>query len=264
MISVRRALLGRELGRLASGRTMLFGGIIALTILSLGAASVVFLVIGEGPDPVERAAQLRHSAYSVTESFTFILFLIAAVLGANQVGSDARSGTLFGILARPVSRAHVFLAGWAASALFLLGMEALRALPFLGASAWVEGRLGLAPVVGALAILAGHWLALAEFAALGAVMPPAYAAIGGFAIVVTGGLASSQEIGGFGARLIGVIGWLVPRPGGQESVIATAIQGGARGVSAVAEVVAYRACWTLLFLGLGVLGFARRDLAPRS
>ena len=189
--------------------------------------------------------------------------LLAAILGANQIGSDVRAGTIFGVLARPVSRTRVFLVGWATSALFLVALEAIRSGLLLGGAAWLEGRVDPLPLLAVLALVAGHALVPAEFAALGAVVQPAYAAIAGIAATILDGMAFKGEVGGVGGKLLDAVGFVLPLSSGTQQLIVSAMQGSAREAAPLVEAIGYRLCWTLLLVAVGVYGFNRRNLAPK-
>ena len=263
MIRTWRALLGRELARLAAGRVFLFGGLVALLFLSIGGPAAIVGFLESRGDVVERAAELRAAIYGMTGGYSEALFLLAAILGAMQIGSDIRAGTIFGVLARPVSRRGIFLAGWTASACFLTTLELLRSAPFLAAADWLEGRADLRSALGVIAIILGHWLTLAAFASLGAALSPAYAALAGLASVFVGGLAFSKSVGGVAGTLLDGLACLLPLPTKQESLINAAISGSDPHVGPVLETILYRASWTALLLVLGALWFERRNIAPR-
>src|SRR5689334_7565595 len=94
------------------------------------------------------------------------------------------------------------------------------------------------------------------------VMPPAYAAIAGFTVAIVAAFGYSNTFGGFGGTLVNVACWFLPLLSKQGRLIDAAIQGSVLDSGPILEVIAYRACWTLLLLALGVYGFSRRDLAP--
>lgn len=263
MSGTSAALFRREIGRLAAGRVFLFGGLFALLALAMTAAGrVVMAVVGQH-DPVDQVAVLLTTGYRATDFYDTIVFVLALVMGADQIGADIRAGTIFSVLARPVSRASLFLTGFAASATAIVGLELLRSGSIFGPVLWIQGRLGLAQLLGAVAIALGELLILAVFAALGSVMPPAYAVLAGLAGTITLSLAYNGSLGGLGSKLVDGVTWLLPLLHGQQDVISQAIQGSEQSSGPIIEVVAYRACWTALLVALGVWGFSRRDLAPK-
>ncbi len=258
-----RALLGREIGRLAAGRMVLFGGLVALLLLGFLATLVVEVLVDSGADAVQKAAVLRTRGLQLTRVYDSLLLLLAAVLGSSLVASDIRRGTIFGILARPVSRTRLLLTSWAASAMFLTLLEAARSVTLLGASAWLEGRIGAGAVLGALALAAGHCLLLAGFAALGAAFDVWAAAGIGLTVLTVAELAFGSLLGGMGKAIVDTVACVLPLPNGQERVIESAMAGGSASLGPVAEAIAYRLCWTAVLLALGAIAFERRDLTPR-
>lgn len=263
MSSATTALFRREIGRLAAGRVFLFGGLFALLFLATSAASTIASAVVGMSDPADQAAWLVTVGYRASGFYDAVIFLLALFMGANQIGADVRAGTIFSVLARPVSRAQLFLTGFAASSMALVVLEILRSGSILGTVAWIQGHLGLDQLLGAVAIALGQIVALATFAALGSVMPPAYAALAGVAGAVVSSMAFQSPLGGLGAKLVGAASWLLPLLSGQQDVILQAIQGAERDSGPILEIIAYRVCWTALLVALGVWGFSRRDLAPK-
>ncbi len=262
MSGVTAALVRREVGRLASGRVLLAGGLFALLFLLIAAISIAADLMLNG-DPSERAAAVLIAGYRGTSGYDAVVFMFVLYLGVSQVGADTRAGTIFGILARPVSRARLFVTGWATSCLTILLLEVLRSGPIMGCAAWIEGRVHLLSLLGVLALWLGPVAMLSGFAALGAVIPSAYAVLVGLGAVIIAGLAYSEVLGGFGASLVNAVSWFLPLLSNQHPLIDAAIQGSVHDSGPILEVIAYRACWTLLLLFVGVYGFSRRDLAPR-
>ncbi len=259
-----RSLFWREVGRLASRRVFLFGGIVALLVLSLDAAIVVITTVGSRGDAQYVAGVFRSVGFGTTENFSAVVTFLAAFLGATQIGADVAAGTLFGILARPVSRATVFVSAWAAAAAFVLVLESLRDVPLLAVAAWMEGRLDPALALGLLASVSGQWLWLALFAMLGALVQAGWAAIAGIAVGVVADLAFKDFVRGIGAKLVDLLGWMLPLAAHQDSIVESAIRGDTRLLGPVGEVIAYRVCWIALLLLIGMQGFRRRDLSPRN
>jgi len=66
-----------------------------------------------------------------------ILALLAAVLGASLIASEASKGTIFFLLSKPVSRDRVLLTKYLVSALILLGVMVLSSVAMLIAAASV-------------------------------------------------------------------------------------------------------------------------------
>ena len=256
------ALFRRELARLAAGRVFLAGGLFALLFMALPMIVVVSEYEAQG-DALEKVAFLRTKAFDATQGYEVVMLLLVVFLGANQIGADVRAGTIFGILSRPVSRARLFLTGWAASSVTIFALELVRSGLLLGWAGWLEGRMHVLPVFGLIALCLGQLVVLAGFAALGAILPPAYAALAGFAALLAAGFGYSDEIGGLGAKLVNIVCWFIPMLSRQNELIEAAIQGTAQSSGPILEVIAYRACWTLLLLALGVYGIGRRDFAPR-
>jgi len=256
------ALVARGLWRALSDRTAIIGGLLAVTVLAVAGPAASFNVFASGADTATRAAKLRLYGWNYTSSFDFLMVALGFALGANQIAGDIKAGTLFGVLARPVSRGKVFLAGWSVSALLLVGLEIPRSAFLIGTASWLEGRLDPLHLLGALAVVSGAWLALASLAALGTVLTPTYAILAGLLGVIAGNLAFHQEIR-IGAWMLDTVGVLLPLPWGQERIVGDALTGASSHAGPIVEVIAYRLAWTALLLFLGSLAFSRRDIAPR-
>ena len=253
------ALVARGLWRALSDRTAIIGGLLAVTVLAVAGPVASFNVFASGADTATRAAKLRLYGWNNTSLFDYLMVALGFALGANQIAGDIKAGTLFGVLARPVSRGKVFLAGWSVSALLLVGLEIPRSAFLIGTASWLEGRLDPLHLLGALAVVSGAWLALAS---LGTVLTPTYAILAGLLGVIAGNLAFHQEIR-IGAWMLDTVGVLLPLPWGQERIVGDALTGASSHAAPIVEVIAYRLAWTALLLFLGSLAFSRRDIAPR-
>lgn len=263
-MTVFRALVGRFLARHAADRTVVLGGVLLLASVGLGASFVAMSLSVSSSGGPELAAVFRTACWARGSGmFDALLVLITVVLGANQVHRDVRDGTLFGILARPVPRSSVFLAGWSSSVAVVGAMEAVRSGIVLGGAAWLENRIDPIHVLGALASFAGTVLLLTAFAALGSVLSPAYAVLAGAGVMIAAQLAYSEIVGGAAGRILDALAWVIPLAVHQRRTILDALQGSTGETALLAEILAYRLCWIALLLLSGMLAFSRRDLRPR-
>jgi ABC-type transport system involved in multi-copper enzyme maturation permease subunit len=266
MIERYRALLARALGRLASDRVALIAALIAILSLALGAASVA-AGMTELNDPSQLAAALRSAGWNAgSRFFDALLSVIAIALGLTFLDRDRTAGTLFGILARPVSRTSVFLTSWAALALLLAALDFVRSGPLIIGAAWLEGRADPLHLLGTLAWLAGTLLLLTAFFAASAVIRPGYAALAGFAGLYVTALAfeKHQLLGGVALGAVNAVGALLPFGIRQTGIVMGALQGTAEDTGPVLEVILYRVSWMVLLLFVGAFAYSRRDVTPRG
>jgi len=268
MIGTYRALLTRALGRLASERVALIATLIAIVALALGASRVaVILASLSGEEPDRLAATLRSAGWEVGSSFFDVMLPILAILmGLTFLNRDRTAGTVFGVLARPVSRTSVFLSGWAATALLVAALDFLRSGLLIAGTAWIEKRLDPLHLLGVVAGLTGTWLLLTAFFAASALLRPGYAALAGFVglYVSTVAFGEHSMLSDVGNGAIDAVGAMLPLGIQQSTIVRNALQGTTADFGPVVEVVLYRTSWIALLLFVGAYAYSRRDLSPRD
>lgn len=262
-----RALLARALGRLASDRVALIAGLIAILSLALGAATVAAGLSSQANDPSQLAAALRSAGWGVgSRFFDALLSVLAIALGLTFLDRDRTAGTLFGILARPVSRAAVFLTSWAALAFLLAALDFLRSGTLIVGAAWVEGRIDPLHLLGMIAGLAGTLLLLTAFFAASALVRPGYAALVGFVGLYLTAVAfqKHQLLSGIALGAVNGVSALLPLGVRQTGIVMGALQGTLGETGPVIEVIFYRVSWIVLLLFVGAIAYSRRDVTPRG
>ena len=267
MIGSCRALLGRALGRLASDRVALIAGLIAILSLALGAASVAAGMSSQANDPSQLAAALRSAGWDAgSRFFDALLSVLAIALGLTFLDRDRTAGTLFGILARPVSRTSVFLTSWAAVALLLSALDFLRSGPLIVGAAWLEERADPLHLLGMIAGLAGTLLLLTAFFAASALVRPGYAALVGFVGLYLTALAFQKHplLSGVALGGVNAVGALLPLGIRQTGIVMSALQGTTGDSGPILEVILYRVSWIVLLLFVGAFAYSRRDVTPRG
>lgn len=255
------AIAERHLARLAADRVFIVG-------LALWVSSLVFLGWAVSHrvaylDPGASLAGLRMGVWDGTAVFRAVVALLAVFLGLTMINSDVRAGTLFHVLARPVSRTEVYLGAWIAAAGLLVLLELVFlgvALTFFGLNG---GELDRPLIVGVLAGLAETPLLLALCAVLGTLLPTAYALLTLLGVHIAGSLAIAGTVGGAGRYALAAVAAFFPVLGRQPRVVGDLFVGQSRDLAQGLEILAYRLCWTGLLLFIGIWVFRRRDLAPR-
>jgi ABC-type transport system involved in multi-copper enzyme maturation permease subunit len=267
MIRTYRALLARALGKLASDRVALIAGLIAILSLALGAASVAVGMSSQANDPSRLAAALRSAGWNAgSRFFDALLSVLAIALGLTFLDRDRTAGTLFGILARPVSRTSVFLTSWAAVALLLSALDFVRSGTLIVGAAWLEGKADPLHLLGVIAGLTGTLLLLTAFFAASAVARPGYAALAGFVGLYLTALAfeKHQLLSGVAHGAVNAVSALLPLGIRQTSIVTGALQGTTGDSGPVLEVILYRVSWIVLLLFVGAFAYSRRDVTPRG
>jgi len=267
MMRTYRALLARALGRLASDRVALIAGLIAILFLALGAATVAAGMTSRTNDPSQFAAALRSAGWSAgSRFFDVLLSMLAIALGLNFLDRDRTAGTLFGILARPVSRTSVFLAGWAGVALLLAALDFVRSGTLIVGAAWFEGKADPVHLLGAIAGLTGTLLLLTSFFAASAIIRPGYAALAGFAGLYLTAVAFQkyQLLSGAALGAVNAVSALLPLGIRQTKIVMDALQGTTGETGPILEVILYRVSWIVLLLFVGAFAYSRRDITPRG
>jgi ABC-type transport system involved in multi-copper enzyme maturation permease subunit len=267
MMGARGALLTRALGRIASDRTAIIAGLIAILLLGMGAAVVAAGMSSRIGDPEELAAALRGAGWTVgSGAFDLLLSVLAIVMGLTFLDRDRKAGTVFGILARPVSRTTVFLTSWAAVVLLLSALELVRSGVLILGAAWLEGGIDPLHLFGATAGLTGTWLLLTAFFTASAVLRPGYAALVGFVGLYLTVIAfqRSELLSGAALGAVNAVCAVLPLAARQSDLVAGAVQGTLGETGPVVEVILYRISWIALLLFVGAFAYSRRDVTQRG
>jgi len=268
MMGTYRALLARAMGRLASDRVALISSLIAILLLALGASRIaVGMSAVPDDDPSRLAAALRSAGWEIgSRFFDMLLWILTIALGLTFLDRDRTAGTVFGILARPVSRTSVFLTSWAAVALTLAALDWVRSGTLIVGASWLEGRVDPLHLLGVVAGLTGTWLLLTAFFSLSALLRPSYAALTGIAGLYLTAVAFYKHQMLSGAALVAVNGVssLLPLGLRQSDVVMGALQGTTGDSGPVVEVILYRISWIALLLFVGAFAYSRRDITPRG
>jgi ABC-type transport system involved in multi-copper enzyme maturation permease subunit len=261
------ALLARALGRISSDRTAVVAGLIAILLLGMGATVVASGMAAQSGEPAALAAALRGAGWSVgSGAFDFLLSILAVVMGLTFLDRDRKAGTVFGVLARPVSRTSVFLTSWLAVVLLLSVLDLVRSGTLIAGAAWLEGGIAPLHVLGAIAGLTGTWLLLTVFFTASAVLRPGYAALLGIAGLYLSVVAFRESAMLSGPALVAVnaICAVLPLAARQSELVSGAVQGTLGHSGPVVEAILYRISWIVLLLFVGAFAYSRRDVTPRG
>jgi len=263
MIRGRSVLLRRHLARLRANRSISIGLAFGAIVL---AALVLTAYIGAGG----RTDELSGMAFVVQQRFWApgnlfggLALVFAIVLGSSMVNDDFKAGTIFGILARPVSRADYFVCSWLGSAMFLVTIELMRCVVSVGLGLSLDGHVPLVSLVAMFAVLAGDVLRLTLFAALGAMFSTGAAVFAGLSLFFVEVLSFAPKVPSWIAYPLRAVAVLAPLSSYQEATIVKRLTGAARDAAPLVEVIGYRLCWTTALLLLGIWIFHRREVAPR-
>ena len=263
-MSPARALLERSLARLVSRRVILACGVCSFFVLLFTGIGVSYWLSTQEASGAERATLLRTVGWTGGRAFyDLFMWIMAIALGCGQIGTELRDGTIFSILARPVSRRTIFLAGWGASALVLIVFESARQLLLTGLYLALGGSMDAGCILGASSVVLDHLLTLTLFAALGCALPAAPACVAGILVMGLPLLLSAPFIRGAGRVALQVVTAPFPSWRWSSAVESLALQGGDFRLIDLLEVHAYRGAWIALLLLAGSWVFARRELAPR-
>lgn len=258
-----KALVIRSLAGLAFSRLFLAGGVLLLLVLFPLATTSFFLKNSMEASPEETGGMIRDVAWgSGSIGFTLIIQVFAISLATSGLSADLKRGTLFGVLARPVSRDQVYYGTWVACALLVLGFEAFRLVPSIVGLVAIEGRLDPRVLFGCGAVIAGESLTLSLFLFLAVLFEPVFAMVIGtcwFALILYA-LKDHSSPGPFLAYLVASP---FPQPLLQMEKLSHALTGKTKEWGPVLEFFLYRMAWTALFLVAGAWCFRRKDLAPR-
>ncbi|MBP7149114.1 MAG: hypothetical protein KBD01_16420 [Acidobacteria bacterium] len=252
------ALTARSLARLVADRVAL--GLVLLFFVLTLLELTMLLLQSSAADPAEKAAVFRTSAWS--GGYEANVGFVALVLGLNALAADIRRGTIFAVLARPVTRATVFVSSWLASLALVWSLVLVRQVIVIALYVGYGGRPDVPLFVGIAGLFAGTALALTAAACLGAVLPVMYGALAVLGWAVLQGLAFAPLLG-IGRYLALGLASLLPLVGRSGEDLTALLTGRSRELGAGLEALLYRACWTLLLLVVGQWLFTRRDLAPR-
>jgi ABC-type transport system involved in multi-copper enzyme maturation permease subunit len=237
------------------------------------AFGVVFLLLmilgmslgprGENQTASELSFEIRQYLWGRGSAFDLLAVVFAIVLGSSVVNDDIKIGTIFGVLARPVSRRDVFLGSWLGSAIVLMSLESLRLLTSIGTSIALERRIGWVTLLGMVGVVAGHLLRLALFAALGAWLSTAAATCLGLGWIVLEAVVLVPGLPIWLAYPLRAVAALLPLTKVQGDIISKSILEAMNTPGPTVEAIAYRICWTLVLLALGGMALKRRELTPR-
>jgi ABC-type transport system involved in multi-copper enzyme maturation permease subunit len=196
--------------------------------------------------------------------FAPIAEIVAFVLGLNAISADVRRGTIFSVLARPVSRGAVFFGIWTANVAVVAGLTIIRMVIMLAFFFSYGGHLDRPLVLGMAASFAGSALVLAVASALAAILPITYAILVFIGGLFVQGIAFGVA-GGFGRLLALSLAAVTPLSVIRSSdVVQQLLTGQSQALADGTEILAYRVAWILLLIFIGAALFQRRDLAPRA
>lgn len=264
MISARGILLRRHLRRLRANRSVLVGVVLALLLLMLVALGGYTVARAQGTDGPELAFLVQARLWQLGNPFSVLVAALAIVLGSSMVNDDIRMGTIFGILARPISRADYFLGSWLGSALVAVGIEALRCVTAAAIGLALGGSVPASFVLATVAVLAGVLLRLALFAALGAFLSTGAAVLTGLVLFVVENVAFLPSLPAWVAYPLRAVAVFLPLPSQQERMVGDGVMSATHDLGPLLEIVGYRLAWTAALLALGILAFRRRNLSPRT
>jgi ABC-type transport system involved in multi-copper enzyme maturation permease subunit len=259
----RRILFRRHLSRLRSNRSIAIGLAFGILVLLLIALTIYVGAGGRIDLASDLAFVVRQRFWSSGSLFGALVFVFAIVLGSTMVNDDIKAGTIFGILARPVSRTDYFLGSWYAAAAFLSTLELMRCVAATGSVFALERGVSGSFLVAMLATVAGDVLRLALFAALGAVFSSGVAVLAGISLLIVESFAFAPKIPPWVGYPLRGIGVFLPLSSHQDALVTKTLLGEARQVAPLLEITAYRLCWTVALVAMGIWAFQRREVAPR-
>jgi len=260
--SPRAVIFRRHLARLRSNRSVIIGLVFGVLIMALLIGGS-FIAATQSHDP-DRSLVFQYMLWKNGELFSFLVVVFAIVLGSSLANDDIKSGTIFGVLARPVSRADYFVGSLAGAAVFVVVLQLLRIVSSLVLSIVFDGKLTLALFLGFVVVILGDLLYLSMFAAIGAVTSNAVAVFLGLLAVLITGLAFVPDFPAWVTYPLRAIAIFLPIMNESADAAYKAIVGESRLIAPVLEAIAYRSCWIAVLCILGVWGFSRREIAPRT
>lgn len=249
------ALVRRSLRKLASDRTSIIGGLLALLFIMLSIPAILYMSGGGDWDPLFLA---RSVGWQVA---TGVVEMYAMFLGIMGIPLEMRSGRANPILARPISRELYYAGTLGAGAVLLAGFELARSS---GVFVWIfaaGGSVTAKDFLGIGALICGYWLFLAQFAFLGTAFGPGYGTLAGIGSLII-------SMGSFLPRgtnwpAFDILGWFFPRPFGQDGRVESLLRGMSLDWHPALEVLLYRGLWTALLVMAGMVLFARKEIPPR-
>lgn len=262
-MAARAIILRRHLGRLRANRSVLIGVVLAVLLIALVALGAFTLARAQGFEGPELAFLVQTRLWQTGTPFGVLVAAFAIVLGSSMINDDLKKGTIFGVLARPISRADYFLGSWLGAAVLVLGIEALRCTVSTIIGLALEGSVSASFLLALVAVLAGVALRLALFAALGAFLSTGAAVLTGLALFVVENVAFMPRLPEWLAYPLRTIGIFLPLASQQERTILNGLMSASRELGPLLEIIGYRLTWTVVLLVLGILAFQRRDLTPR-
>lgn len=151
---------------------VLFGiAIGSVVLVAWGVDQLVSLSREAGTDELEIEIGVSQVLILIAFLFSFVVATSAAFLAAPAIGGDVESGTLLAILARPTSRADVYLGRWLGLALIVTVYLVASSLMALAVVAFVSGYVPPSPAL-AIGFLLAEALAVMTLAlALGTRLP---------------------------------------------------------------------------------------------
>lgn len=264
MTSPRSVIFRRHLSRLRSNRSVALGLILGATFLAL-MVTVIVAVHRQTGDKGDFAAEFQHDMWGPrSDVFGVLVVIFAIVVGSSMVNDDLKAGTIFGVLARPVSRTDYFAGSWLGAATFLVGLHSMQIVLALGAAVVLKGPITSAYLLAIVAAVSGELLTLTMFAAAGAVVSTAVSLLLGISAILIAGLAFGSNLPAWAAYPLRVVAVVLPLNGHQNAVVERSLLGESRAVVPLVEIVAYRLCWTAALFVAGAWGFSRREISPRT
>lgn len=264
MTSAPLVIFRRHLARLRSNRSVAIAFVFGAGFLTL-MVTINYGIHREMAKTGDFAVEFQHGMWGPrSDLYGALVAVFAVVLGSSLVNDDLRSGTIFGVLARPVSRTDYFVGSWLGAATFVVVLQSMHIAVALGPAIVLGGSLTAAYLLAIVATVAGALLTLTLFAALGAVASTAVSVLLGFSILLISGLAFSASLPAWLVYPLRGIAIFLPLAGEQNDLVAKGLLGESRAAAPLVEIIAYRACWVLALFALGAWGFSRREIAPRT
>jgi len=237
---------------------LIFGALILALLL------IATTIVREPLSKVDENLVYQYALWKNGTLFSFLVLVFSTVLGSSLANDDIKNGTIFGVLARPVSRTDYFVGSFLGAGAFVVVLESMRIVPSIGASLIYSGRLTPVFALALVAVLFGNLLWLALFSAVGAVLSTATSLLLGILSILVTGLAFAPDIPSWLTYPLRVVAVFLPLSLESGDIVYKSLVGESQGLGPLVEVIAYRLCWTLALVVLGAWGFSRREIAPRT
>jgi ABC-type transport system involved in multi-copper enzyme maturation permease subunit len=253
-LEIFRTLVRRNLRRLGSSWILLAAAVTYAIFAAFAFAAV--RVVGD----IE--SQVPFWCGNLLGSAGFVSTLLGVTLGATLLSADVKTGVIFAYLARPLPRASVFTAAWAAAALVILVFDGI--VISICAGLFIANGLGvgLTMILGFLALVLGHLVWLTVCAALASRLAPAIVAVVALGWAVVVGWAFAESLPRWlelGSRTLAAF---LPLTELDDRAITEAAVGATQDLGFVTEALGLRLAWVVLLVVLGGRWFSSREITP--